>query len=125
MKQVLTKINNYGELKEIIRSAGAWFIGAFIIEVIDNYGETRNSKTKRDFIESFHEEYCQWIESEQLRNRINCLIRIVESNMVIDALEYITDRANTDKINCDEAIENARILLSQIKNQEVNLPVIG
>lgn len=123
MKPVLTKIINYGELKEIIRSAGAWFIGAFIIEVIDNYEKTRKSKTKREFIDSFHEEYCQWIESKQLRDRINCLIRIIESNMVVDALEYITDIANADKIDCDEAIENARILLNQIKNQEVILPL--
>ncbi len=69
MKPVLTKINNYGELKEIIRSAGAWFIGAFIIDVINNYEKTRNSKTKRELIDSFHEEYCRFIRNLLIFNR--------------------------------------------------------
>jgi hypothetical protein len=123
MKPVLTKINNYGELLNIIRSAGAWFVGAFIIEIIDNYEKTRDRKKKREFIEYFHERYCETMDGKQLRDRINCLIRIVESNMIVDALKYVTDTANPEKIGCKEAVENAQILLNKVKNGEVILPV--
>lgn len=58
----------------------------------------------------------------QLRNRINLAIRIIESGIVESAMEYVIN-CNDNNMDCEESKVNARYLLECLKNGEIILPV--
>ena len=91
------KIKDYFELKDVCRKANSYFVGSFMLEMIMRRKEWENLETKTFFIESFHKEYFAWDENckiERARNRVNAVIRIIESGMVEDALQYVIDSNN-------------------------------
>ena len=51
----------------------------------------------------------------QLRNRINLAIRIIESEMVEEAMEYVLN-CSDNKMDCEESKVNAKFLLECLKN---------
>ena len=122
MERTLTPLNNYADMKEAIEKAGAWFIGSFMLEFVGNYDKFQTRKTKTEFIEYFKKEYDVVDDIEQLRNRINLAIRIIESGMVKDAMEYVMN-TNDEKIGCIESKVNAQFLLDCLENGESKLPV--
>ena len=70
------KINNYFELKDIIRKATSYFVGSFTLEMLMRREEWENPETKTAFIESLHQEYFAWDERNtlaQTRNKVNCV----------------------------------------------------
>jgi len=58
---------------------------------------------------------------QQLRNRINVAIRIIESGMVEKAMEYVLER-NDNNMDCAESKVNAQYLLDCLKRGESVLP---
>lgn len=122
MERTLTPLNNYSDLQEAIKSAGAWFIGSFMMEFVDNYEKFQDKKTKTEYIEYFMKEYdVVTADFNQLRNRINLAIRIIESGMVVDAMEYVIN-CNDNNMDCEESKVNAQYLLECLKNGESVLP---
>jgi len=120
MKPILKKLYGYADMEQMIRSAGAWFVGSFTMEILDNYDKLQNQDTKDNFIFCFHNKYFEDMEIHQLRNRINCIIRIIESNMVEDAMEYVLN-SNDEKIGCDESKVNAQFLIDLIHSGQQKL----
>ncbi len=53
---------------------------------------------------------------------MNLAIRIIESGMVEDAMEYVIN-TNDEKLGCDESKTNARFMLERLKSGESKLPV--
>ena len=112
------KIKNNFELKDVCRKATSYFVGSFMLEMILRREEWENPDTKTAFIESFHQEYFAWDDKCGIagtRNRVNCVIRIIESKMVEDALQYVID-SNDRKMDIPEAKENAKETLARIKS---------
>lgn len=98
-------------MKDAIESAGAWFIGSFMLEFVENYEKFQDKKTKTEYIEYFLKEYdVVTTDINQLRNRINLAIRIIESGMVEAAMEYVIN-CNDNNMDCEESKVNARYLL--------------
>lgn len=123
MERTLTPLNNYSDLQDAIKSAGAWFIGSFMMEFVDNYEKFQDKKTKTEYIEYFMKEYdVVTTDFNQLRNRINLAIRIIESGMVVDAMEYVIN-CNDNSMDCEESKVNAQYLLDCLKSEESVLPV--
>ena len=115
------KIRNHFELKDVCRKATSYFVGSFMLEIIMRRKEWENSETKTAFIESFHNEYFAWDAKctvSKTRNRVNLVIRIIESRMVEDALQYVID-SNDLKMDIPEAKENAVETLARIKSGKV------
>ncbi|MBE5954976.1 MAG: hypothetical protein E7253_00820 [Lachnospiraceae bacterium] len=122
MERTLKPLYGYEDMKEAIEKAGAWFIGSFMLEFVDNYEKFQDRTAKKAYIEYFMKEYDVVTDDiNQLRNRINLAIRIIESGMVIDAMEFVLN-TNDDKIGCDESKVNAKYLLECLKNGESVLP---
>lgn len=122
MEPTLELLNGYSDMVDVIKSAGAWFIGSFMMEFVDNYEKLREKNTKNEFIEYFDKEYnCGWKNQHQLRVRINCAIRIIESNMIEDAMNYVL-QTNDGKIGCEESKVNAKLLLDMIHSGEQKVP---
>ena len=112
------KINKSFELKYIIRKATSYFVGSFTLEMLMRREEWENPETKTAFIESLHQEYFAWDERNtlaQTRNKVNCVIRIIESHMVEDAMRYIID-ANDKKLGIPEVKECAEDTLARIES---------
>lgn len=123
MERTLKPLNGYKEMKWAIEKAGAWFIGSFMCELVDCYMEFQNKNSKTKFIEHFMEEYDGVTDDmNQLRNRINLAIRIIESGMVIDAMEYVLN-TNDEKLGCSESKINAQFMIDRIRSGESKLPV--
>ena len=123
MERTLTPLNGYEDLQEAIKSAGAWFIGSFMMEFVDNYEKFQDKKTKTEYIEYFMKEYdVVTTDLNQLRNRINLAIRIIESGMVEQAMEYVLN-CNDNNMDCQESKTNAQYLLDCLKSGESILPV--
>ena len=115
------KIKNHFELKDVCRKATSYFVGSFMLEMIMRRTEWENPDTKTVFIESFHKEYFAWDEKctvAKTRNKVNLVIRIIESRMVEDALQYVID-SNDLKMDIPEAKENAVETLACIKSGKI------
>ena len=123
MERTLTPLNGYKDMEWAIQKAGAWFIGSFMVEFVDSYSQFQDKKKKADFISYFMKEYDVVTDNEnQLRNRINLAIRLIESGMVEEAMKYVLN-TNDDKLGCDESKSNARFMLDRLKSGESKLPV--
>lgn len=123
MERTLTPLVGYKEMKWAIEKAGEWFIGSYMIEFVDSYEKLQNSNSKTKFLEYFMKEYsCVTSDMKQLRNRVNLAIRIIESGMVEETMEYILN-TNDEKIGCEESKINAQFMLDRLKSGESRLPV--
>lgn len=114
-------IKNHFELKEVCRKATSYFVGSFMLEMIMRRSEWENPATKNAFIQDMFDEYYAWDERsslDQIRNRVNCVIRIIESGLVEDALQYVID-SNPLKMEIPAAREAAEITLDKIKSGEL------
>lgn len=120
------KIKNYPELLRVCDSASLWFIGSFLLEIIKCYDELREPDSKTKFINRFFNDYSSASDNgdiTQVRNKINCCIRIINSGekTIIDALEKVI-ATNPKKLGCPESKENAQYLLNLIKTNGIELP---
>lgn len=125
MERTLTPLVGYKEMKWAIEKAGAWFIGSFMVEFVDSYEQFQSPNTKTKFLEYFMEEYDSVTDDmNQLRNRVNLAIRIIESGMVESAMEYVLN-TNDEKIGCEESKTNAQFMLDRLKSGESKLPIFN
>lgn len=112
------EIANHFELIDICRKASSYFVGSFTLELIKRRSEWENPETKTKFIESFYQEYFAWdenITADKVRNKVNCVIRIIESHRVEDALQYVID-SNDLKMDIPQAKINAQETLKLIQS---------
>lgn len=123
MERTLTPLVGYADMQWAIQKAGAWFIGSFMLELVDNYEKFQNKADKDAFIDYFFKEYdIVTDDRHQLCNRINLAIRIIESGMVEAAMKFVL-QTNDTKLGCEESKVNAQYLLDCLKSGESKLPV--
>lgn len=97
---MLKSLNGYEDMEWAIQKAGAWFIGSFMMEFVENYEKFQDAVTKEAFIDKFFKEYdVITTDRQQLVNRMNLAIRIIESGMVRDAMQYVLN-TNDKKLPC-------------------------
>lgn len=109
-------ITSYVELIDVCRKCTSYFIGSLTLEFIMNRKKWENPETKSQYIECLHNEFSGWNEKatlDQTRNRANCLIRIIESHRVEEALEYVVN-GNPLKMDVPEVREYAQEVLDMI-----------
>lgn len=122
MDRTLEKINGYEDLVDLMQKAGIWFIGSFMIEFINCYeSKLRDKTSKSEYIKNFCKQYSSCEDIDQTRNKINIAIRIIESGMVIKAMEFVL-ATNDKKVGCDESKYNAQYVLDKIDRGEIMLP---
>ena len=108
------KICSYLELKDVCRSAGLWYVGSFMSEFLQNRESWLNADTKAQFIAYMYKNYgVSDSDITGTRTRVNCIIRIIESNMVEEALNMVLD-ADDRKLGCSESKINAKETLMEI-----------
>lgn len=111
----------YKELDRKIKTAGAWYVGAFMSEFIDHYYEyCDDPEEKAKFIEYMYENYDGCNSFDTIKTKCYAIMAIVEEHKVVEALERVLE-CNDKKI-IEEAKENAQWLLDEIKSGNVILP---
>ena len=108
------------ELMDVCRSAGLWYVGSFMLEMLMTRERWENKDTKGAFVEYMHHEYNCDSDISGTRTRVNAMIRIIESHKVEEALELVL-AANDDKLGCDQSKENARVVLKLIKDGKLKV----
>lgn len=105
-------------LKRNIESAGGWFVGEYAALIRKKFNQLENDKDfKSEFVREVFHSQRRDKDYGGTRTRVNAVIRIIRSNKVIEALEYIID---SDRINKDEpkAIKMAKEALRDIKSKQ-------
>ena len=108
------KIESYAALARVCRSAGLWYVGSFMMEFLEKQDLWRNPDTKEKFIHYMITEYDVGDSDSSARTRINCVIRIVESKKVEEALQMVLD-SNDKKLGCSDSKINAELCLDEIR----------
>ena len=114
------KIETLEELEDVCRKTTSYFVGAFMLEMIVKRKEWENPETKNAFVDYMFTEYLYHWPKSRVRNRINLMIRIIESNMVEKALEYVAG-ANPHKLDDPEIIKYAEDTLNMIKTGKLDV----
>lgn len=110
------RIENYFQLIDVCRSAGLWYVGSYIGEFLRKKDMWENSETKKSFVEYMYREY-GGADSDiaGTRTRVNCIIRIIESGYVKEALNMVLE-ANDSKLGCHQSKINAQATLDDIES---------
>ena len=89
-----------------------------IIESYITDGKIRRViKTIRKYFE------VSWAKDEyDMRNKTNIIIRIIESDMVVQAMEYVL-KANSRKLDVPEIKENAKLVLEHLESGKLKMPI--
>ena len=102
-------------LKRNIESAGGWFVGEYTSLILSKFNELENDKDfKNEFVREVFISQGRDKDYGGTRTRVNAVIRIVKSDKVIEALEYIVDSV---RINKDEpkAVQMAKRALTELQ----------
>jgi len=104
-------------LKRNIESAGGWFVGEYAVLILKKLNELESDKDfKNEFVREVFHNHGRDKDFGGTRTRVNAVIRIIKSNKIIEALEYVI---HSDRINNEEpkAVEMAKVALREIKSQ--------
>lgn len=113
----------YEKMLEKINTAGAWFTGAFMGEILKKYPEYYNDTAKRvAFINYMHEEYGKTLEYSFDSTKTKCyaVMAIIKGERVLDAMDHVI--LTNDKKVTEDARENATYLLDAIIAGNIDLP---
>ena len=113
----------YKQMTDKIKSAGAWYTGTFLGEVLQAYpGLCDDSEKRKEFIEYMHNEYGEGLEYtyDTTKTKVNALISIIEGGRTLDAIDYVI-QCNEKKV-LESAAENATALLDAIISGKISLP---
>jgi len=105
-------------LKRNIKSAGGWFVGEYTALILSKFNELeKDLDFKNEFVRELFNSQGRDRDYSGTRTRVNAVIRIVKSDKVIEALQYIVDSV---RINNEEfkAVQMAKEALSEIKSKQ-------
>ncbi len=114
---------DYKKFRTKMKTAGAWFVGVFMREILHEYPKFCCDKAKRvEFIKYFHNEYGVNLgyEFDTTKSKCYAVIEIIRAGRVLDAIEYLVE-ANEKKVP-EEAYLAATELLDDIVKEKVVLP---
>ena len=112
---VMSKIiKNYSELVKVCRSAGLWYVGTFMSEFLAKRELWSDSERKGQFIHYMLSNYNVGDSAGGAITRMNCVIRIIESKMVKEALQMVLD-CNDKKIGSTASKDDAQRCLDEIQ----------
>lgn len=113
----------YREMERKIQTAGAWFTGVFMSEILRAYPSIHEDTNKKvEFIHYMHNEYGKNLDYEFDSTKTKCyaILAIIKAGRVLDALDYVI-QSNEKKVDAD-AKECATLLLDKIIAEEIILP---
>ena len=106
-----------------MKTAGAWFVGVFMSEILHEYPKFCNDVKKRsEFIKYFHKEYGENLGYTFDTTKAKCyaVIEIIKAGRVLDAIEYVIE--SNDKKVPEDAFWAASDLLDDIIKEKIVLP---
>lgn len=106
-----------------MKTAGVWFVGVFMREILHEYPKFCSDVKKRsEFINYFHKEYGENLGYTFDTTKAKCyaVIEIIKAGRVLDAIEYVIE--SNDKKVPEDAFWAASDLLDDIIKEKIVLP---
>ncbi|MDK2918996.1 MAG: hypothetical protein PWQ37_1729 [Candidatus Petromonas sp.] len=98
-----------------IKSAGGWFVGKYAGLIFEKYDQLKSDRVyKTEFIKQLFRESGRDSKREGTRTRVNALMRIIEREEIIKALEYVIESDNINRSD-QEAVQIAKQTLQNLK----------
>ena len=113
----------YKQMTRKIQTAGTWFTGVFMEEILHKYSRIQDDPQKTaEFIEYMHEEYGKNLDYgfDSTKSKCYAVLAIITEGRVLDALDYVIQ--SNDKKVPHEAKENAMHCLDKIITDKIVLP---
>ncbi|MFS0661296.1 hypothetical protein AB1L07_20975 [Niallia alba] len=102
--------------KRNLESAGGWFVGEYASLIISKFRQLENDKEiKKEFIQNIFHSQGRDKDYGGTRTRVNAVLRIIKSDQIEEALEYIVCSERMKKEE-PRAVQNAKETLMQIKS---------
>ena len=115
----LEPIKEAEQLAAAIEDAGTSFIGMYMAEFIESFECFDTKDKKNQYMDYFYNDcFTGQGTKKDLQSKINTAIRIIESGLVLEAMEYVISADDC----VDEAKDAARTLLEGLESGAVMLP---
>lgn len=121
---MIYKMRSDSKILDDIKSSGKNYLGLYMEDILLHTHELEDKILKNKLIERHYEEQKGFSDksSSGTRTRVNSLIRIIQANKVIYALELINE---SDSRITDVAIKKAKDTIKRINFGEIKLPTLG
>ncbi|MBQ4649272.1 MAG: hypothetical protein IJB73_01075 [Firmicutes bacterium] len=115
----LEPITGLEQLAAAIEGAGASFIGMYMAEFVESFDCFDTKDKKNQYMDYFYNDcFTGQGTKKDLQGKINTAIRIIESGLVEEAMEYVISAAGCEV----EAKDAARALLESLASGATALP---
>ena len=115
----LEPIKEAEQLAAAVESAGAGFIGLYMAEFIESFDCFDTKDKKNQYMDYFYNDcFTGQGTKKDLQSKINTAIRIIESGLVLEAMEYVVSADDC----VDEAKDATRALLENLASGATVLP---
>ena len=115
----LEPIKEVGQLAAAIEDAGAAFIGLHMAEFVESFECFDTKDKKNQYMDFFYNDcFTGQGTKKDLQSKINTAIRIIESGLVLEAMEYVVSADDC----VDEAKDATRALLENLASGATVLP---
>ena len=110
------------QLETVIAGAGAGFIGTYMSEFVESFDCFATKDKKNQYMDYFYNDHFAGLGTKkELQEKVNAAIRIIESGLVKEAMEYVMGAG--ESIECEaEAKTAAKELLESLVSGAVVLP---
>ena len=118
----LEPITSSDQLEAVIAGTGAEFIGTFMMEFVDSFECFGTKDKKNQFMDYFYNDHFAGSGTKkELQEKVNAAIRIIESGLVKEAMEYVMGACEGSECGA-EAKTAAKELLESLASGAVALP---
>lgn len=115
----LEPIKEAEQLAAAIEDAGTSFIGMYMTEFIESFDCFDTKDKKNQYMDFFYNDcFTDQGTKKDLQGKINTAIRIIESGLVLEAMEYVISADDC----AGEAKDAARALLESLESGAAVLP---
>ncbi|MBR6584093.1 MAG: hypothetical protein IKK69_00230 [Firmicutes bacterium] len=115
----LEPIKEAEQLAAAIEDAGAGFIGLYMAEFIESFECFDTKDKKNQYMDYFYNDcFTGQGTKKDLQSKINTAIRIIESGLVLEAMEYVISADDCE----GEAKDAARMLMENLASGAIALP---
>ena len=116
------KITGPKQLAAAVKNADAGFIGLYMAEFVESFDCFATKDKKNQYMDYFYNDHFAGCGTKKdLQEKVNTAIRIIESGLVKEAMEYVMGACEGSECEA-EAKTAAKDLLESLESGAVKLP---
>lgn len=111
------------QLKQHFENAKSWFVGLYMESFLQNFENLSDENFKSNLANNLkvEEPYFKDNSFDEIKSKVDSLFQIISAKKVLEALNMVILFESDEEPNC-YAYEEAKYLISLIKNGRIKLP---